>query len=376
MNTEFALAHGSRPELRRFLSLGELAVANRFRCVYLLHILIGSRTRVATEPTDHLDQQAIRGYPVSVNLKARHFLSMLDVNQAELLAILDLADKLRKKLKEHHPFPGPLHGKTLAMIFQKPSLRTRVSFETGMTKLGGHAIYLSPNDISLGQREITEDIARVLSRYADIIMARVFGHDIVEELAKHSTVPVINGLSDFEHPCQILADLLTIKDRKGSFSGLTACFIGDGNNVAHSFLYGGALVGMSVTVITPRGYEPNDVVIHKATEVAQKSGARITVTNDLKAVKGADVLYTDVWASMGQEAEAEERKQIFKDYRIDKGTMKLAKPDAVILHCLPAHYGDEIDYETSRLPNSAIFDQAENRMHAQNALMVMLAGDD
>lgn len=300
---------------------------------------------------------------------------MLDVNKHELLAILDLAGKLRKVLEQHHPFPGPLQGRTLAMIFQKPSLRTRVSFEAGMAQLGGHAIYLAPSDISLGQRETTEDIALVLSRYADMIMARVFGHDIVEELAKHATVPVINGLSDFEHPCQILADLLTIKDRKGKFEGLTACFIGDGNNVAHSFMYGGALLGMNVTVITPRGYEPNEAVWTRASELGEKTGAKISVTNNLLAARGADVLYTDVWASMGQEAEADERKEVFKDYRIDKSTMKIAKSDAVILHCLPAHYGDEIDYETSRLPNSAIFDQAENRLHAQNALMVMLAGD-
>jgi ornithine carbamoyltransferase len=312
---------------------------------------------------------------VGVNLKGRHFLSVLDFSTQELLAVLDLAATLRKKLKEHHPFPGPLQGRTLAMIFQKPSLRTRVSFETGMTQLGGNAIYLSPNDISLGKRETTEDIALVLSRYADLIMARVFGHEIVEELAKYATVPVINGLSDFEHPCQILADLLTIRDRKEQLEGLNACFIGDGNNVAHSFMYGGALVGMNVTVITPRGYEPKEAVWTRASEIAEKTGAKIDVTNSLLAAQGADVLYTDVWASMGQESEADSRKQIFKDYRIDKNTMKIAKADAIVLHCLPAHYGDEIDYETSRLPNSAIFDQAENRLHAQNALMVMLAGE-
>jgi ornithine carbamoyltransferase len=308
---------------------------------------------------------------------------MLDLTREDILAVLDTA----KRLKQDHsavaraarpaslpPGKTPLAGKTLAMIFQKPSLRTRVSFETGMTLLGGHAMYLSPNDISLGKRETTEDIALVLSRYADLIMARVFGHNIVEDLARHSTVPVINGLSDYEHPCQIMADLLTVQERKGKFSGLKACFIGDGNNVAHSLMFGSVLVGMHITVITPPGYEPQEQVIKKSREIGKGSGASVTVSNDLAAAKGMDVLYTDVWASMGQEAEAEARKKVFAKYRIDADTMKIADPKAVILHCLPAHYGDEIDYATSRLPNSAIFDQAENRMHAQNALMLHLLG--
>jgi ornithine carbamoyltransferase len=243
-----------------------------------------------------------------------------------------------------------------------------------MTKLGGHAIYLAPTDISLGKRETTEDIAIVLSRYVDIIMARVFGHDIVEELAKYATVPVINGLSDFEHPCQVLADFQTVLERKGKLDGIKACFIGDGNNVAHSLMFGAARVGMHMTVITPQGHEPQDEVASGSKDIATGTGGTITTTNDLTAAKGADVLYTDVWASMGQESEATARKQSFAKYRIDAGTVKMAAPDAIILHCLPAHYGDEIDYETSRLPNSAIFDQAENRMHAQNALMVHLAG--
>jgi len=303
---------------------------------------------------------------------ARHFLSVLDFTGSEIVELCQTAIALKKggyPLDER-----PLRGKTLAMIFQKPSLRTRVSFETGMTKLGGHAIYLAPTDISLGQRETTEDIALVLSRFADIIMARVFGHDIVVELAKHATVPVINGLSDYEHPCQILADFQTVMERKGALKGLTACFIGDGNNVAHSWMFGAARVGMNLTVIVPQGYEPQESVTKQSQEIASGNGCSIAVTNDLGAAKDADVLYTDVWASMGQEAEAAERKRIFKDYRIDAGTMAIADKDCVILHCLPAHYGDEIDYATSRLPNSAIFDQAENRMHAQNALMVRLLG--
>ncbi|MCO6437115.1 MAG: ornithine carbamoyltransferase [Phycisphaerae bacterium] len=293
---------------------------------------------------------------------------MTDLSRIELMAVLSTA----RRIKRTNPSPPPLANKTMAMIFQKPSLRTRVSFETGMTQLGGHAIYLAPTDISLGKREITEDIARVLSRYVDVIMARVFGHDIVEDLAKYSTVPVINGLSDHEHPCQILADLQTIQERKDRFEGLKFCFIGDGNNVAHSLMLGSAMVGMHVTVITPKGYEPKEDVRRQAEAIGKETGAKVAVTNDLGATEGADVLYTDVWASMGQEAEAAERKRIFEKYRIDADTMKRADRNAVILHCLPAHYGDEIDYETARLPNSAIFDQAENRMHAQKALVLHL----
>jgi ornithine carbamoyltransferase len=297
---------------------------------------------------------------------------MLDLSKDELLAVLATAKQLKAK-----GYPAgfePLRNRTLAMVFQKPSLRTRVSFEAGMTKLGGHAIYLAPSDISLGAREKVEDVAIVLSRYADIVMARVFGHEIVQELAKYSTVPVINGLSDYEHPCQILADFQTIVERRGELKGVKTCFIGDGNNVCHSLMLGAAIVGMHMTAITPPDYRPKADVVEHATGIGAKTGSKIAVTSDLGMVKRMEVLYTDVWASMGQEAEAEARKRAFKDYRIDKETMKLAARDATILHCLPAHYGDEIDYGTSRLPNSAIFDQAENRMHAQNALMLHLLG--
>jgi ornithine carbamoyltransferase len=207
---------------------------------------------------------------------------------------------------------------------------------------------------------------------SDVIMARVFGHDIVSDLARHATVPVINGLSDFEHPTQIMADLQTILERKGRLEGLTACYLGDGNNVAHSLMYGAARMGMNLTVITPPGYEPKREVLEEARRVA--AGATIEVSNDVGVTAGADVLYTDVWASMGQESEAEARKRVFAKYRIDAETAGRADADAVILHCLPAHYGDEIDYATSRLPNSAIFDEAENRLHAHKALLVLLAG--
>jgi len=308
------------------------------------------------------------------NLQGRSFVSVQDFSAEEIRRTIETAQQL--KAAHYRGDNRPLlAGKTLAMIFQKPSLRTRVSFETGMTRLGGHAIYLAPSDIKLGARETTEDIAMVLSRYADLIMARTFGHDIVEDLARHASCPVINGLSDQEHPCQIMADLLTIYEKKGRLEGLRFVYLGDGNNVAHSLMYGGALVGMHTTICTAPGFEPQAEVTRQAQEIGQATGADIEVTSDLSAAAtDADVLYTDVWASMGQESEADQRRKLFQPYQINAAVMKLARPDAVILHCLPAHYGEEIDYETSRLPNSAIFDQAENRLHAQNAIMVQLAG--
>ncbi len=309
-----------------------------------------------------------------VRLDGRSYVSVRDFTAEETREVLRTAAALKRELKEGRP-RRLLADRTLAMIFQKPSLRTRVSFEAGMTQLGGHAICLGPSDIRLGERETVEDIALTLSRMADLIMARVFGHDLVADLARYASVPVINGLSDREHPCQILADLQTIHERKGRFEGLKAVFCGDGNNVAHSLLYGGALLGMSVTVVTPPGYEPAKDVVAEAATMGRATGAGIAVSNDLAAAcRGADVLYTDVWASMGQEGEAEQRRSAFRPYQVNDTVMALARPDAVILHCLPAHYGEEIDYATSRRPNSAIFDQAENRLHAQKALMVLLAG--
>jgi ornithine carbamoyltransferase len=311
---------------------------------------------------------------MGVDVKGRHYLSVKDFSAAETLEVLRLAAQLkaeRARGQAHHR----LAGKTLAMIFQKPSLRTRVSFEAGMTQLGGHAIYLGPSDIKLGERETVEDIARTLSRMCDVIMARVFGHGIVAELARHATVPVINALSDREHPCQVLADLQTIQERKGRFEGLKAVFVGDGNNVAQSFLYGGALLGMHTTVACPSGYEPLAEIVADARAMGAATGASIAVSSDLLgACRDADVIYTDVWASMGQEAEAAKRKHDFSDWQVNARLMAVARPDCTILHCLPAHYGEEIDYATSRTPNSAIFDQAENRLHAQKALMVHLLG--
>lgn len=310
---------------------------------------------------------------MGVDLKGRHFLSMLDLSSEEIHAVLQTAAKVKK---DPDDYKDAMKRKTLAMIFQKPSLRTRVSFETGMTQMNGHAIYLAPTDISLGKRETTEDISMVLSRYVDIIMARVFGHDIVEDLAKHAGAPVINGLSEDEHPCQIMADFQTVMERKGKLEGLNCCYIGDGNNVAHSLMLGAARVGMNMTIICAAGYEPKEAVTKTAGQIGSETDATIFVTNDMGAAKNADVLYTDVWASMGQEGEAQARKKIFEPYTINADTMALAKDDAIILHCLPAHYGDEIDYDTSRLPNAAIFDQAENRLHAQKALMLHVMGKD
>ncbi len=261
-----------------------------------------------------------------------------------------------------------LSGKTLAMIFQKPSLRTRVSFEVGMTQLGGHAIYLGPDDIKLGQRETTEDIAKVLSRYCDAIMARVFGHEIVEELARYAEVPVINGLSDLLHPCQILGDLLTVYEKKRRLEGLKLAWIGDGNNVCNSWLEAGPKLGIAIAVACPPGHEPNAKIL----EEARRLGT-IEITHDPHvAAKGADILYTDVWTSMGQEREAEERRQKFKNFQINQELLKLAKPDALVMHCLPAHYGEEITHDVAHGPQSAIFDEAENRLHAQKAVLALL----
>jgi ornithine carbamoyltransferase len=306
--------------------------------------------------------------------RLRHYLSTCDMTAEETLGVIELAREMKAAHQRREDRPR-LAGLTLAMIFQKPSLRTRVSFETGMTQLGGHAIYLGPDDIRLGQRETTEDIAIVLARMSDLVMARVFGHEIVEELARHSTVPVINGLSDREHPCQALGDALTIIERKGRVKGVKLVFVGDGNNVANSLLLIGGLLGMSVTVACPDGYEPPADILAEARALAQASGAVVDVTSDLdSACRGADVLYTDVWTSMGQEAEKAERERAFHAFKIDARLLALAGPDAIVMHCLPAHYGEEIDYAVSRTPNSALFDQAENRMHAQKALMVTLAG--
>ena len=301
-------------------------------------------------------------------MHVKDVVSLADLTTEEIYEILETARNLKLEYRAgvKHDM---LAGKTLALIFQKPSLRTRVSFETGMTQLGGHAVYLGPNDIKLGQRETTEDIAIVLSRYVDGIMARVFAHQTIVDLAKYATVPVINGLSDLLHPCQILGDLLTIWEKKRDLSGLTLAFIGDGNNVAHSLINGCTKVGINFRIACPEGYEPNEDIV----AAAQTAGGNIEILHDPKeAAQGADVLYTDVWASMGEEAKAAEKKHAFTGFTLDEALLKLAHPEALVMHCLPAHYGEEITYGASRSKNSAIFDQAENRMHAQKAVLTLL----
>lgn len=301
-------------------------------------------------------------------MKTTNLVSLSAISTEDFWEILETARmlKLESKAGVRHDM---LAGKTLGMVFQKPSLRTRVSFETGMWRLGGHAIYLGPTDIKLGQRETTEDIALNLSRYVDGIMARVFEHQTIKDLAEHATIPVINGLCDVCHPCQGLADFLTIMEKKRSFDGLTLTFIGDGNNVAHSLINGCAKVGMAFRIACPKGFEPNAAIVERARAL----GASVEIFHDPReAAAGADVLYTDVWVSMGQEEEASSKQNAFDGFTVDEELVALADKDAIILHCLPAHYDEEITYAASRSKGSAIFDQAENRMHAQNAVLALL----
>lgn len=302
----------------------------------------------------------------------RHFIAIPDFTPEEIQHILDLAVQLKAEWKQGGNRPI-LQGKTLAMVFQKPSLRTRVSFEMAMHQLGGYAFYLSPDEIGLGKRESVADVARVLSRYVDCIMARVFDHKHIEELAAYSRVPVINGLSDYNHPCQAMADLLTVMEKKGRLKGLTLAFVGDGNNVATSLAFGTAQVGMNFAIATPPGYELPQAVVEKAQAIAQRTGSRILTTHDpTEAVRGADVIYTDVWTSMGQEKEREERLKVFPPYQVNAALVALAKPDVIVEHCLPAHRGEEITDEVADGPHSVLFDQAENRMHAQKAILAFL----
>jgi len=309
---------------------------------------------------------------MAVSLKGRHLVCLHDFTTEEILQILDRADELKRRYREGKQ-DQLLDGKTLAMIFQKPSLRTRVSFEAGMHRYGGHGIYLGPSDIHLGKRETTADIARNLSRYADAIMARTFAHADVVGLAENASVPVINGLSDLLHPCQILADLQTVREKKGYCKGRKLTFLGDGNNVAHSLLYGCAKLGMHVSLAVPEGYEPKPEVFKQAQEDALKTGAKLQVTHDLKeALKGASVVYTDVWASMGQEEEKKIRGKAMLPYQLNQKALSLAEPDAIVLHCLPAHRGEEITDEVIDGPQSVVFDQAENRLHAQMSVLTQV----
>lgn len=305
-----------------------------------------------------------------------HFLSLADLTPDELRGLLTLAVELKEEWRASGNRPL-LKGKTLGMLFQKPSLRTRISFEMGMIHLGGQALYLSPFEIQLGKRESVPDVARVLSRYVNGIMARVFGHADVLTLAEYSSVPVINGLSDYNHPCQGLADFLTIIEHKGrDLSGRKLIFVGDGNNVATSLLFGATLLGMDLTIAGPPGYELPPDVWALGQRFAAASGSHLLETNDPHAaVAGADVIYTDVWASMGQEAETEERGHIFAPYQINEALVAEARPDVIIMHCLPAHRGQEITDGVCDGPHSVLWDQAENRMHAQKAILTRLLAD-
>ena len=302
----------------------------------------------------------------------KHLLKMLDLSKEEILDILNLADQLKYENKngiEHHI----LKGKTLGMIFQKSSTRTRVSFETGMYQLGGQALFLSNRDLQIGRGEPVQDTARVLSRYLDGIMIRTFEQKKVEDLAKYGSIPVINGLTDFCHPCQVLADLMTIREFKGRFEGLKMCYIGDGNNMANSLIVGGLKVGMEVSIACPKDYQPAAEVL----EFAKGYGDKFSMTDvPLEAAKDADVLFTDVWTSMGEEAETEKRKIAFKGYQINDDIMAVAKADAMVQHCLPAHREEEITEKVFEAHANEIFEEAENRLHAQKAVMVKVMGPE
>jgi ornithine carbamoyltransferase len=309
---------------------------------------------------------------MAIQMKGKSLATIYDLTREEIEQILKTSELLKFQLlrgQEH----ALLKGKTLAMIFEKPSTRTRVSFEVGMWQLGGYPLYLSANDLQLGRGETIADTAQVLSRYVDGIMARVFAHQTILDLVKYSRVPVINGLSDFTHPCQGLADLFTIYEKKGRLSGLRLAYVGDGNNVAHSLIYGCSKVGMDIILACPKGYEPNPEVVSQAKKEAKRNGGEVKVTNDPKeAVQGADIVYTDVWASMGKEEEREERIKIFKPYQVNSNLVKGAKGDYIFMHCLPAHRGEEVTDEVADSRNSVIFDQAENRLHTQKAIMALI----
>jgi len=298
-----------------------------------------------------------------------NFISIADLSADEIHETLELAVEIKAKLKAGEDYK-PLAGKTMAMIFAKPSARTRISFETGIKKLGGYALYLSPNDISIGEREAVKDIAQVISRYNEAIMARLFSHEHMLELAEYASIPVINGLTDYNHPCQVMGDIFTVKEHRGNLDNFKVVFVGDGNNVVNSWLNLAAKIPMNFVLTGPEGYDPDEVTLTRAKE----SGiSNIEIIHDpVKALKDADVVYTDVWASMGKEEESVKRAEEFKDYQLNSDLMSAAKPTALVMHCLPAHRGDEITDEVIDGANSIVFDQAENRMHIQNAIMVQL----
>ena len=303
-------------------------------------------------------------------MKGKDLLSISDLSTEEIRLLISDAVDMKAK-----GWLSQLNGKTLALIFEKPSLRTRVSFEVAMRQLGGESLYLSPAEVGLGKRESVPDVARVLSRYVDVIVARTFSHQTLELLAGSASVPVINALSDMEHPCQALADLLTIHEKKGELEGLTLAFVGDGNNVANSLLLATVLAGMNFRIASPDGYRVDEKILSLAQGYALGSGAEIYLTEEPGlAVSGADVVYTDIWASMGQEAEAEQRRQVFASYQVNGELLSLAKGDAILMHPLPAHRGEEVAEEVLDSHKSVVFDQAENRMHLQKALLAQILG--
>lgn len=311
-----------------------------------------------------------------MGLKNKDLISIHDLSVGEVATILDVSKKIKRKQKAGEPHEY-LKGKTLAMIFSKASTRTRVSFETGFHQLGGHPIYMSEATSQIGRGEPVKDTARVLSRFVDGIMIRTFSHEAVKELAKYASVPVINGLTDLLHPCQALTDIFTVLEYKEVLKGRKLVYVGDGNNMAHSLMFACAKVGMNMVCASPKGYQPNPQILQQAQEDAKATGATITVEEDMfDAAKGADVLYTDVWASMGEEAEREVRMKALHNYQINAELLATARPDAMVLHCLPAHRGEEITEEVIEGKHSAVFDEAENRLHVQKAIMALLMSDE
>jgi ornithine carbamoyltransferase len=300
----------------------------------------------------------------------KDLITIKELSIKEIEELFELAAKLKSR---PYVYFGRLRGKSLGLIFQKPSNRTRVSFEVGMYQLGGYTIYLGPDDIKLGIREAAKDIAQTLSRYLNVIVARTFSHKDIVDLAEHATIPVINGLSDLEHPCQALADIFTIREKFGRLKGIKLAYIGDGNNVLNSLLYCCAKVGMDISAATPKGYEPNNQVLKEALSIAKSSGTQIGLLKDKEdAAKSADVLYTDVWVSMGQEKERDKRLKDFKGFQLNEELIKKAKPNCIVMHCLPAHRGEEITDEVMDGLHSIVFDQAENRLHVQKAIILRL----
>jgi ornithine carbamoyltransferase len=309
------------------------------------------------------------------DVEMKHLIDLIDLSKEEIESLFTLAVRLKKELNAgitHHL----LKGKTLGMIFSKSSTRTRVSFEVGMYQLGGYAIFLSSSDIQLGRGETIHDTAKVLSHYVNGVMIRTFKHSDVLDLAKYGTIPIINGLTDLMHPCQVLSDLFTVYEKKGKLEGLKLAYVGDGNNVANSLLQGCAITGMDISVASPRGYECDGAIIEQAKSATKKSGSKVVLTEDPEeAIKDADVVYTDTWISMGQEAEKDIRIKVFMPYQVNKKLFSLAKEDAMFLHCLPAYRGYEVTEDIIDGPNSSVFEEAENRLHVQKAVMVTLMAD-